>query len=157
MSMVLSYYNEGDIVPKGAVIAEWDPYNNPIVAEATGIIRYEDVIENVSLLETTDERTGKVTKMIIKPKDPNLKPKAVITDEKGNILKSEKGRDAVYDLPIGALLIYNEGEEINAGDIIAKIPRETSKATDITGGLPRVVELFEARKPQDFAIISEID
>ncbi len=151
------YYNDGDKVPKGARISEWDPYNNPIIAEVSGIIRYEDVVENVSLQETVDDRTGKVTKMIVKPKDPSLKPRAIITDEKGNILKSERGREAVYDLPIGALLVFNDGEEIHAGDVIAKIPRETSKATDITGGLPRVVELFEARKPQNYAIISEID
>ncbi len=151
------YYEENSKVPKGAKISEWDPYNNPIVSDVSGIIRYEDVVENVTMEETTDERTGLSTRRIIKPKDPNLKPRAIITDKDGNILKTYRGQDAVYDLPIGALLVYKDGDEISAGSVIAKIPRETSKATDITGGLPRVVELFEARRPQNYAIISEID
>ena len=151
------YYEDGETVPRGARISEWDPYNNPIVSETSGIIKYEDVVEQVSLQETIDERTGKTTKMVVKPKDPSLKPRAIIVDKNGSILKTPRGQDAVYDLPIGALLIADENSEIHAGETIAKIPRESSKATDITGGLPRVVELFEARKPQNYAIISEID
>ncbi|MBY0314072.1 MAG: DNA-directed RNA polymerase subunit beta' [Bdellovibrionales bacterium] len=151
---------DGQKIEKGATFAEWDPYSNPIIADVTGVIKYEDIEEGVTVTEQVDPVTGFSTKVITDSKSSGgaKKPTVYIVDAKGNSLK-QVGRDADvrYVIPVGAQLLVNEGQEIHAGDIVAKIHRETSKTKDITGGLPRVAELFEARKPKEAAIISEID
>lgn len=149
---------EGDGVDKGQTIAEWDPYSTPIITEVSGVLQFEDVEEGVTMQEQFDSVTGLSHKVIVESKATDKRPKVLITDGKGNTLKIEgSNRIARYLLPVGANLVINDGDEIKAGDTIAKIHRETTKTKDITGGLPRVAELFEARKPKDTAIISEID
>ena len=151
------FFKEGEIVHKGDKISEWDPYNNPIIADVQGFVKYIDIIENQTLQETLDERTGQRSRIIIASKDQSFKPRVAVTDKKGNILKNSKGRDAIYNMPVGALLIVNDKQEITKGTILSKVPREGGKGSDITSGLPRVVELFEARQPKDHAIITDID
>ena len=149
---------EGSAVEKGKQIAEWDPYSTPIITEATGRIRFEDIEEGVTMQEQFDSVTGLSHKVIIESKASDKRPKVLITDTNGDTLKIEgSNRVARYMLPVGANLVLSDGEEIRAGDVIAKIHRETTKTKDITGGLPRVAELFEARKPKDSAVITEID
>ena len=149
---------DGDAVEKGKLMAEWDPYSTPIVTEASGIVMFEDIEEGVTMQEQFDNVTGLSHKVIIESKATDKRPKILITDGKGNPLKIEgSNRVARYMLPVGANLVITDGERISAGDTIAKIHRETTKTKDITGGLPRVAELFEARKPKDAAVISEID
>jgi DNA-directed RNA polymerase subunit beta' len=149
---------EGDPVEKGKLMAEWDPYSTPIVTEAGGVIRFEDIEEGVSMQEQFDSVTGLSHKVIIESKSQDKRPKILITDGSGETVKIEgSNRVARYMLPVGANLVINDGDRINPGDTIAKIHRETTKTKDITGGLPRVAELFEARKPKDSAVISEID
>jgi DNA-directed RNA polymerase subunit beta' len=147
---------DGDTVTKGQMLAEWDPYSIPIVAETAGVVKYGDVIEGVSMSEMLDDVTGLSRKVIIESKDPELRPRISIKDDKGTTLATATAF-ARYLLPVGANITVNEGDVIDAGEVIAKIPRETTKTKDITGGLPRVAELFEARKPKEHAIISEID
>jgi DNA-directed RNA polymerase subunit beta' len=149
---------DGDTVAKGAVLAEWDPYANPIISEVSGKIAYQDIEEGVTMTEQVDAVTGFATKVISESKSADQKPTVLIVDEAGKQIMLP-GRDipARSIIPVGAQLLVAEGQEIHAGDIIAKIHRETSKTRDITGGLPRVAELFEARKPKEAAIISEID
>jgi DNA-directed RNA polymerase subunit beta' len=149
---------DGDPVEKGKLMAEWDPYSTPIVTEASGVISFEDIEEGVTMQEQFDSVTGLSHKVIVESKASDKRPKLMITDGKGNPIKIEgSNRVARYMLPVGANLIVADGDEIAAGDIIAKIHRETTKTKDITGGLPRVAELFEARKPKDSAVITEID
>ncbi len=149
---------DGQTVKKGAFLAEWDPYTTPILTEVSGVIKFGDVTEGVSMQEQVDEVTGLSRKVIIVSKDQNLRPRVSIKDTQGKTLKIPGSeREARYLLPVGANITISEGQEVVAGDIIAKIPRETTKTKDITGGLPRVAELFEARKPKECAIISEID
>jgi len=149
---------EGDGVEKGKLMAEWDPYSTPIVTEASGIIQFEDIEEGVTMQEQFDSVTGLSHKVVIESKATDKRPKLLITDGKGNVQKIEgSARVGRYMLPVGANLVVNDGDEIKAGDTIAKIHRETTKTKDITGGLPRVAELFEARKPKDAAVITEID
>jgi DNA-directed RNA polymerase subunit beta' len=149
---------DGDSVEKGKLIAEWDPYSTPIITEASGVVQFEDIEEGVTMQEQFDSVTGLSHKVIVESKVTDKRPKILVTDGKGNVLKIEgTSRVARYMLPVGANLVINDGDEIKAGDTIAKIHRETTKTKDITGGLPRVAELFEARKPKDSAVISEID
>ncbi len=149
---------DGQKVKKGMLLAEWDPYTTPILTESTGVIKFGDILEGVSMQEQVDEVTGLSRKVITVSKDPNLRPRISIKDPHGKTLKIAGGeREARYLLPVGANITVTEGQEVEAGDIISKIPRETTKTKDITGGLPRVAELFEARKPKECAIISEID
>jgi DNA-directed RNA polymerase subunit beta' len=149
---------DGETVEKGKLMAEWDPYSTPIVTEATGIVSFEDIEEGVTMQEQFDSVTGLSHKVIIESKQSDKRPKVLVTDGKGNPLKIEgSNRVARYMLPVGANLVITDGEQISAGDTIAKIHRETTKTKDITGGLPRVAELFEARKPKDASVISEID
>ena len=149
---------EGDEIKAGHLLAEWDPYTNPILTDIDGIIKFGDIREGDTMTEQVDEVTGLSRKMIVEPRDPNARPRISIKDDKGRTLKIPgTKRDARYLLPVSANLYINEGEEVKAGDVIAKIPRATTKTKDITGGLPRVAELFEARKPKEFATISEID
>ena len=149
---------DGQKVKPGTVLAGWDPYARPFLTEISGRIKFGDIIEHVTMEEQTDERTGLSTKVIIPSKRADLRPRISIKDEQGKTIKIA-GSDnfARYFLPIGAHLVVMEGQEVSAGDVIAKIPRETAKTKDITGGLPRVVELFEARRPKEAAVISEID
>jgi DNA-directed RNA polymerase subunit beta' len=147
---------DGQRVDPGQMLAEWDPYSIPILAEVEGTVKYGDVIEGVSMSEMLDEVTGLSRKVIMESRDPELRPRISIKDPKGKT-KDAGGAAARYLLPVAANITVNEGDEVDAGEVIAKIPRETTKTKDITGGLPRVAELFEARKPKEHAIISEID
>ncbi|MDJ0766566.1 MAG: DNA-directed RNA polymerase subunit beta' [Myxococcota bacterium] len=147
---------EGQSVKKGDLIAEWDPYSIPYVSEVSGVVKFGDVIEGVTMTERLDEVTGLSRKVIIESRDPELRPRISIKDEGGET-KESGGVAARYLLPVGANISVNEGDSVDAGEVLAKIPRETTKTKDITGGLPRVAELFEARKPKEHAVISEID
>ncbi len=149
---------EGDTVEKGKLIAEWDPYSTPIITEVSGVVTFEEVEEGVTIQEQFDSVTGLSHKVVVESKS-DKRPKILITDGKGNTLKIEgsSNRIARYMLPVGAVINVQDGDQVNAGDNLAKIQRESSKTKDITGGLPRVAELFEARKPKDSAVISEID
>ncbi|MBC7692149.1 MAG: DNA-directed RNA polymerase subunit beta', partial [Methylotenera sp.] len=149
---------DGSPTEKGKLLAEWDPYSTPIIAEMSGVVQFEDIEEGVTMQEQFDSVTGLSHKVIIESKASDKRPKLLITDGKGNIMKIEGGnRVARYMIPVGANLIVNDGENIVSGDTLVKIHRETTKTKDITGGLPRVAELFEARKPKDSAVITEID
>jgi DNA-directed RNA polymerase subunit beta' len=149
---------EGDTVEKGKLMAEWDPYSTPIITEASGVVKFEDIEEGLTMQEQFDSVTGLSHKVIVESKASDKRPKILIHDPSGNLVKIEgSNRIARYMIPVGANLVLNDGDTINAGDTIAKIHRETTKTKDITGGLPRVAELFEARKPKDSAVISEID
>lgn len=151
-------FKEGDSVKKGAVVAEWDPYSNPIISEVTGVIRYKDIEEGVTMTEQVDPVTGFATKVIIEGKDSDVKPQVHLVDKNGKeILQPNRDVPVKYMLPVDAQVLVADTQEVHAGDVIAKIHRETSKTRDITGGLPRVAELFEARKPKEAAIITEID
>jgi DNA-directed RNA polymerase subunit beta' len=147
----------GAQVKAGASIAEWDPYTMPILTEVGGRIKFGDIIEGVTVEEQVDEVTGLSRKVIIESRDADKRPRIAIKDESGKTVKTLESVVGRYFLPVGANISVQEESYVNAGDIIAKIPRETTKTKDITGGLPRVAELFEARKPKDFAVISEID
>jgi DNA-directed RNA polymerase subunit beta' len=147
---------DGAKVKSADLIAEWDPYTIPILTESAGVVKFGDILEGVTMEEKLDERTGLSTKVIVDTKDVDKRPRVSIKDESGLTARIGAG-EARYLLPVGAHLNVVEGQTVSAGDIIAKIPRETTKTKDITGGLPRVAELFEARKPKEFAVISEID
>jgi len=145
-------------VKRGQLIAEWDPFSIPILAEVDGTIKFGDIIEGKTMQEQVDEVTGLSRKVIIEFKGGDLRPRVSIKDSKGKTAKIAGTNIAArYLLSVGINIVVSEGDEVRAGDIIAKIPRETTKTKDITGGLPRVAELFEARKPKDYAVISEID
>ncbi len=149
---------DGQKVGPNTLLAEWDPYSMPIITEVAGRLKYGDIVDGVTMAEQLDEVTGLARKVIIASKDPDARPRVSIKDEKGqtrNLPNSEA--QARYMLPEGANIVVNDGDEVDAGEIIAKMPRETMKTKDITGGLPRVAELFEARKPKEHAVISEID
>ena len=142
------------LVKPGQVLAEWDPYTMPILTEVAGRVKFADILEGVTMEEQLDDVTGLSRKVIIETKDTDKRPRIAIKDASGEGGGGTIGR---YFLPAGANISVTDDTIISAGDIIAKIPRETTKTKDITGGLPRVAELFEARKPKDFAVITEID
>ncbi len=144
------YFNNNDKVNKGDLICEWDPFNAIIVSEATGRIKFENFIENVTYKVESDEQTGLKEKVIVESRDKTKAPSAHILNDDDDILRT-------YSLPLGAHLVKNENDVINSGDILVKIPRAVGKSGDITGGLPRVTELFEARNPSNPAVVSEID
>ena len=149
---------EGQRVEPGTLIAEWDPFAMPLLTEVGGTVKFDDIIEGVTMNETLDEVTGLSRKTIVESKDPEARPRISIRDEKGEIkVLPASEQPASYHLPQGSILTVNDGDEITPGEVIAKVPRETTKTKDITGGLPRVAELFEARKPKDHAVIAEID
>ena len=149
---------DGELVEKGALLAEWDPYSNIIVADQSGRVKFVDIEEGISLSEQVDPVTGFSTKVIIKSKSSDQKPTVTIVDEKGeDILLPGKDMPISYTIPVGANLLVFDGDPISAGDMIAKIHKKSIKTKDITGGLPRVAELFEARKPKEAAILCEID
>ena len=147
-------------VARGDRIAEWDPYTLPIITEKEGIAHYVDLVEGVSMMEQMDEATGIASKVVIdwkqQPKGADLRPRVTLRDENGDVLTLDNGLEARYFLSVDAILSVEPGQTVHAGDVLARIPRESAKTRDITGGLPRVAELFEARKPKDHAIISEI-
>jgi DNA-directed RNA polymerase subunit beta' len=153
--------DEGAEVKRGDRLAEWDPYTIPIITEKDGIAHYVDLIEGLSMREVVDEATGISSKVVIdwkqQPRGGELRPRITLRDPEGEVLLLGNGLEARYFLPVDAILSVENGAEVKAGDVLARIPRESSKTRDITGGLPRVAELFEARKPKDFAIISESD
>lgn len=140
----------GEEVEKNQILYEWDPYNSVIVAEHAGTANYQDLKENVSFMEAPDETTGHIQKVVIESKDKTLSPMIQITNSKGEALSN-------YIIPALAHLLVSDGDSVSAGQILVKIPRETGKTRDITGGLPRVTELFEARSPNSSSIVSEID
>jgi DNA-directed RNA polymerase subunit beta' len=150
---------DGAKIKAGELLAEWDPYTLPILTEVGGTVKFGDVIEGATMEEKVDERTGLSTKVIIdfKDKDMDKRPRISIKDVEGKTTRLSRTTEARYLLPVGAHINIQEGQMVSAGDALAKIPRETTKTKDITGGLPRVAELFEARKPKEFAVISEID
>ncbi|MBX9696766.1 MAG: DNA-directed RNA polymerase subunit beta', partial [Alphaproteobacteria bacterium] len=152
--------DEGQKVTRGQKIAEWDPYTIPIIAERDGVINYVDLVENQSVREVFDDATGITSRVVIdwrqQSRAADLKPRIILRDEKGAPILLSSGIEARYFLPVDAVLSVENNVKIAAGEIIARIPRESSKTRDITGGLPRVAELFEARIPKDHAIISEI-
>lgn len=149
---------DGSPVKKGDVLAEWDPYSNPIIADVTGIVKFENIEEGVTMSEQVDPVTGFSTKVITDSKGADAKPTVSIYDSNGNPIKlPNRDTNARYLIPVGAQLLVTNDKEVHAGDVIAKIHRQTTKTRDITGGLPRVAELFEARKPKESAVISEID
>jgi len=141
---------DGQKVEAKTVLVEWDPFSIVILANATGKVGFIDLIEGRSMREEQDELTGLSRRVVIDSGDPNLRPRLVVKDDKGN----EAGS---YLVPFGASILVDAGEEVVPGDVLGKIPRETTKTQDITGGLPRVAELFEARKPKEHAVISEIN
>ncbi len=151
---------DGTKVGLGQRLAEWDPYTRPILTEVGGYVRLEDVIEAVSIKEVADEATGISQKVVIdwrtSPRGVDLKPALILTDKAGKIKKLANGNDARYLLSVDAILSINDGDEVKAGDALARIPTEGAKTRDITGGLPRVAELFEARRPKDHAVIAEV-
>ena len=151
--------DEGDSIKRGQRIAEWDPYTRPIVSEVDGKAAYEDMIEGSTVVETADESTG-ITKRVVtdwraNTRSADLKPAIVIQDAKGKIAKLARGGDARYLLAAEAIIAVEPGGKVKAGDVIARIPIESAKTRDITGGLPRVAELFEARRPKEAAVIAE--
>src|ERR1700722_1701423 len=151
-------FKEGAEVKKGDVMAEWDPYSNPIVADVTGQVKFQDIEEGVTMAEQVDAVTGFATKVITDTKGADSKPTVLLTNGAGKVLDlPSRNIPARYVIPVGAQLLVSDAQEVHAGDVIAKIHRETTKTRDITGGLPRVAELFEARKPKEAAIISEVD
>ena len=144
------YVSDGDVVEKGKLIAKWDPFNAVIITEATGKIEFEGVVENVTYKVESDEATGLREIIIIESKDKTKVPSAHILTEDGDLIRT-------YNLPVGGHVIIENGQKVKAGEVIVKIPRAVGKAGDITGGLPRVTELFEARNPSNPAVVSEID
>ena len=155
------HVDEGTKVRKGTRIAEWDPYTLPIISEKEGIAKYMDLTDGVSMREIVDEATGISYRKVIdwkqQPKGSDLRPRIALCDDKGAVMQLANGAEARYYMSVDAILSVENGAKIHAGDVLARIPRESTKTRDITGGLPRVAELFEARKPKDYAIISEID
>ncbi len=149
---------DGAKVEAGQLLAEWDPYTIPILTDVAGKVKFNDIVEEITMQEHIDEVTGLSRSVIIEPKDPELRPRILITDDGGKVAKIPDSRNqARYSLPVGANLFVKEGDDVYAGDVLVKIPRETTKTKDITGGLPRVVELFEARRPKEAATVTEID
>ena len=148
---------DGQHVKSGHTLAEWDPYTIPILSEASGKIKFGDIIEGETMQESKDELTGLSYKVIMEPKDPDRRPRISIKDDKGKTIIPDSTIPARYILPVGAHIVVNEGDDIHAGDVVSKMPRETTKTKDITGGLPRVAELFEARRPKENAIVSEVN
>ena len=149
---------DGQKVKEGEILAEWDPYSIPVLTEVSGRVKFGDIIEGMTMQEQVDEFTGLSRKVIVESKDAELRPRISIKDEKGRTLNLVGSiSQARYLLPVGANIFISEGDMVEAGDVIVKIPRETTKTKDITGGLPRVAELFEARKPKEYALISDID
>jgi DNA-directed RNA polymerase subunit beta' len=152
---------DGGQVKKGDRLAEWDPYTIPIITEKDGIANYVDLVEGISMREAVDETTGISSKVVTdwkqQPRGAELRPRITLRNKKGDVIKLSNELEARYFLSVDAILSVENGKEVTAGDVLARIPREASKTRDITGGLPRVAELFEARRPKEFAIITDTD
>ena len=148
-------------VKRGDKIAEWDPYTLPMITEKEGVATFVDLVDGLSVMEKMDEVTGIASKVVIDwkqlPKGSDLKPRITLRDKKNKVITLDNDQEARYFLSVDAILSVEAGQAVHAGDVLARIPRESAKTRDITGGLPRVAELFEARKPKDFAIIAESD
>ncbi|WP_370275601.1 DNA-directed RNA polymerase subunit beta', partial [Salipiger bermudensis] len=155
------FVKEGETIERGAKLFEWDPYTLPIIAEADGVARHVDLVNGLAVRDETDEATGMTQKIVIDwraaPKGNELKPEIILMDGDGEPVRNAAGNPITYPMSVDAILSCEDGQEIKAGDVVARIPREGAKTKDITGGLPRVAELFEARRPKDHAIIAEID
>ena len=149
----------GQKVSPDQVLAEWDPFTLPIMTDVGGVVKFGDIAEGRTMKEKRDVFTGKISRVIVESSELNVRPRISIKDKEGKtaILPNRKKGEARYELPVGAIIMVNEGDKVTPGDTLVKIPRETTKTKDITGGLPRVAELFEVRKPKETAIISEID
>ena len=155
------HVDEGDKITRGQRIAEWDPYTRPILTEVDGVIDFEDLVDGISVLEAADEATG-ITKRIVTDwrthtRGTSLRPAVIVKGSDGELLKLPRGGDARYLLSVDTVLSVDTGNKVHAGDVLARIPLESAKTRDITGGLPRVAELFEARRPKDNAVIAEMD
>ena len=152
---------DGQTIERGDKLFEWDPFTLPIIAEKSGVVKYVDLVSGIAVRDETDDATGMTQKIVTDwraaLKGSELAPKIIVTDEKGEMLSREDGNPIAYAMSVDAVLSVEDGQEIKAGDILARIPREGGRSKDITGGLPRVAELFEARRPKDHAIIAEID
>ncbi|WP_455429171.1 DNA-directed RNA polymerase subunit beta' [Fodinicurvata halophila] len=152
---------EGDSVQQGQKLAEWDPYTIPIITEREGTANYVDLVDGLSMREVMDETTGISNRVVIdwkqQPRGSDLRPRVTLRDENGEVVKLANGLEARYYMSVDAILSVENGAHVKAGDVLARIPRESTKTRDITGGLPRVAELFEARKPKDYAIISDTE
>ncbi|NQV21105.1 MAG: DNA-directed RNA polymerase subunit beta', partial [Rhodospirillales bacterium] len=153
--------DEGHEVTRGTKLADWDPYTIPIITEREGIVNYMDLIEGVSMREVTDEATGIANRVVIDWRNQanaaEIRPRITLRDSAGEVVLQANGLEARYFLSVDAILSVEEGMEVHAGDVMARIPRESAKTRDITGGLPRVAELFEARRPKEHAVIAEMD
>ena len=152
---------DGQTIERGDKLFEWDPFTLPIIAEKSGVVKYVDLVSGIAVRDETDDATGMTQKIVTDwraaLKGSELAPKIIVTDEKGEMLTREDGNPIAYAMSVDAVLSVEDGQDIKAGDILARIPREGGRSKDITGGLPRVAELFEARRPKDHAIIAEID
>ena len=155
------FFEDGSKVKPGDILIEWDPYTVPIITELDGVAHYVDLTDGITMREAADETTGIISREVVETKQSsstdNLRPRITLRDADGEVINLPNGNEARYFLPVGAILSVENGGSVKAGEVLARIPRESSKTRDITGGLPRVAELFEARKPKDFAVISEID
>jgi DNA-directed RNA polymerase subunit beta' len=148
---------DGQKVKSGDLLVTWDPYTTPILTEAAGTVKFGDVLPGKTMQEKVDPVTGKASQVVVQYKDADVRPRISIKDENRKTAKLPSGGNARYFLPVSAILMVSEKDSVNAGDVIAKLPRETTKTKDITGGLPRIAELFECRKPKEASILSEID
>ncbi|MBH1989436.1 MAG: DNA-directed RNA polymerase subunit beta' [Myxococcaceae bacterium] len=150
--------SDGQVVKPGTILVEWDPYSAAILTEASGVVHFGDLLEGVTLSEKTDETTGLSHKVVTEGRDTSTRPRITVKDQAGKVMSSimTESSEARYLLPVGAVLMVADSDRVEPGDIIAKLSREAARTKDITGGLPRVVELFEARRPKDHAVISEI-
>jgi DNA-directed RNA polymerase subunit beta' len=148
---------DGQTIEPSNLLAEWDPFTLPILTEVAGTIKFGDLTEGQTMQEKVDPVTGKSSKVVVEFREADVRPRISIKDEKGKTARIGDGGHARYYMPVGAIIMVNEGDQIFPGDVLARIPRETTKTKDITGGLPRVAELFEVRKPKEHAVISEID
>ncbi len=155
------FVKEGQDILRGDKLFEWDPYTLPIIAEKSGTAKFVDLVNGIAVREDTDEATGMTQKIVADwraaPKGNELAPKIIIADANGEPAVKDDGNPVSYGMSVDAVLSVEDGQEVSAGDVVARIPREGAKTKDITGGLPRVAELFEARRPKDHAIIAEID
>ena len=156
------HVKEGQAVKRGDKLFEWDPYTLPIIAEKGGVARFVDLVSGISVREDTDEATGMTQRIVSDwrsaPKGNDLKPEVIIMDPTtGDPVRTDSGNPITYAMSVDAILSVEDGQEIKPGDVVARIPREGARTKDITGGLPRVAELFEARRPKDHAIIAESD
>ncbi|CUH78908.1 DNA-directed RNA polymerase subunit beta' [Tropicibacter naphthalenivorans] len=155
------FVNEGDTVARGDKLYEWDPYTLPIIAEKDGTAKHVDLVNGLAVREETDDATGMTQKIVIDwraaPKGNELKPEIILVGDDGEPVRNDQGNPITYPMSVDAILSCDDGQQVKAGDVVARIPREGAKTKDITGGLPRVAELFEARRPKDHAIIAEID